>query len=149
MKPVQQPHPPIWYRVKTPEATVWAAANDANVVTLVRAKMARSITDRFRVEWKSLGKPISELPLFRYGPTHSPGTERAGRETNRRSGPIDPGEDILNFSGISMAFHLDLGLSRLNSTNCKMSVEPLPARVKGLELTLRANWKHRGLITFL
>ncbi|MBV8808644.1 MAG: LLM class flavin-dependent oxidoreductase, partial [Acidobacteriaceae bacterium] len=64
MKAVQRPHPPIWYGVKTPEATVWAAANDGNVVTLAPAKMARSITDRYLAEWEKLGKPISGLPLL-------------------------------------------------------------------------------------
>lgn len=64
MKPLQRPHPPIWYGLKTPEATVWAAANDANIVTLVPATIARSITDRYRAEWQKLGRQMSKLPLL-------------------------------------------------------------------------------------
>jgi alkanesulfonate monooxygenase SsuD/methylene tetrahydromethanopterin reductase-like flavin-dependent oxidoreductase (luciferase family) len=62
MKPVQRPHPPLWYGVMNPETTVWAAANDANIVTLKPAGAARNITDRYRAEWRKLGKPASKLP---------------------------------------------------------------------------------------
>jgi alkanesulfonate monooxygenase SsuD/methylene tetrahydromethanopterin reductase-like flavin-dependent oxidoreductase (luciferase family) len=64
MKPLQLPHPPIWYGTKSPEGAVWAAANDANIVTLAPAGAARAITDRYRAEWEKLGKPISKLPLL-------------------------------------------------------------------------------------
>jgi alkanesulfonate monooxygenase SsuD/methylene tetrahydromethanopterin reductase-like flavin-dependent oxidoreductase (luciferase family) len=64
MKPVQRPHPPLWYGVKTPETTAWAAANEANIVTLMPAGVAREITGRYRAEWQKLGKPVSELPLL-------------------------------------------------------------------------------------
>jgi alkanesulfonate monooxygenase SsuD/methylene tetrahydromethanopterin reductase-like flavin-dependent oxidoreductase (luciferase family) len=50
MKPVQRPHPPLWYGVMSPETTIWTAANDANIVTLQPAREARDITDRYRVE---------------------------------------------------------------------------------------------------
>ena len=64
MKPVQRPHPPLWYGVMGPETTVWAAANDANIVTLKLAREARDITDRYRAEWQKLGKLPSKLPLL-------------------------------------------------------------------------------------
>ncbi len=64
MKPVQRPHPPLWYGVKSSETTTWAAANEANLVTLMPAKLARGITDRYRAEWQTLGKPASKLPLL-------------------------------------------------------------------------------------
>ena len=64
MRPVQRPHPPLWYGVMHPEPAVWAAANDANIVTLRLANGAREITNRYRAEWESLGKPGSKLPLL-------------------------------------------------------------------------------------
>lgn len=64
MKPVQRPHPPLWYGVRTPETTIRTAANDANIVTLQPAPQAREITDRYRAEWQKLGKPASKLPLL-------------------------------------------------------------------------------------
>jgi alkanesulfonate monooxygenase SsuD/methylene tetrahydromethanopterin reductase-like flavin-dependent oxidoreductase (luciferase family) len=64
MKPLQQPHPPLWYGVLNPETTVWAAANDVNLVTLLPAATTRGITDRYRAEWAALGKPPEKLPLL-------------------------------------------------------------------------------------
>lgn len=64
MQPVQRPHPPLWYGVRSPETTIWTASNDANIVTLQPAQEARDITDRYRAEWQKLGKPASELPLL-------------------------------------------------------------------------------------
>jgi alkanesulfonate monooxygenase SsuD/methylene tetrahydromethanopterin reductase-like flavin-dependent oxidoreductase (luciferase family) len=64
MQPVQRPHPPLWYGVRSPETTIWTAANDANIVTLQPAHEAHEITDRYRAEWQKLGKPASKLPLL-------------------------------------------------------------------------------------
>ena len=61
---MQRPHPPLWYGIKSPETATWAAANEANVVTLMPAGVARDITDRYRSEWQKLGKPASNLPLL-------------------------------------------------------------------------------------
>jgi alkanesulfonate monooxygenase SsuD/methylene tetrahydromethanopterin reductase-like flavin-dependent oxidoreductase (luciferase family) len=64
MKPIQRPHPPLWYGIMSAETTAWAAANDVNVVTLMPAGAARDITDRYRAEWRQLGKPAEKLPLL-------------------------------------------------------------------------------------
>jgi alkanesulfonate monooxygenase SsuD/methylene tetrahydromethanopterin reductase-like flavin-dependent oxidoreductase (luciferase family) len=64
MKPVQRPHPPLWCGIMSPERAAWAAANEANIVTLTPAGVARAITDRYRDEWLKLGKPASKLPLL-------------------------------------------------------------------------------------
>jgi alkanesulfonate monooxygenase SsuD/methylene tetrahydromethanopterin reductase-like flavin-dependent oxidoreductase (luciferase family) len=63
-KTVQQPHPELWYGVFSPESTVWAAANDVNVVTLALADGTRAITDRYKAEWAALGKPLENIPLM-------------------------------------------------------------------------------------
>src|ERR1700731_3460701 len=62
LKPVQQPHPPLWYGISRPETVSWAVANDVNVVTFLRE--TRPLTDAYRAEWKELGKGDAELPLL-------------------------------------------------------------------------------------
>lgn len=64
LKPLQQPHPELWYGVLSPDTTAWAAANDVNIVTLALDAGARHIAERYRAEWAKLGKPIERLPLI-------------------------------------------------------------------------------------
>ena len=64
MKPVQRPHPPLWYGLISADSTVWAAANDVNIVSLALAPQAKVITDRYRAEWSLLGKPADRIPLM-------------------------------------------------------------------------------------
>jgi alkanesulfonate monooxygenase SsuD/methylene tetrahydromethanopterin reductase-like flavin-dependent oxidoreductase (luciferase family) len=64
LRPVQQPHPPLWYGVATPEASLWAARERANIVMRVPAAAARAIADRFRAEWDGLGHPQDPQPLI-------------------------------------------------------------------------------------
>lgn len=64
LKPLQQPHPELWYGVLSPDTTAWAAANDVNIVTLALDEGARHIAERYRAEWAKLGKPIERLPLI-------------------------------------------------------------------------------------
>lgn len=64
LKPVQKPHPELWYGVLSTETTAWAAQNNVNIVTLALDTRAREITDRYRAEWAKLGKPASEIPLM-------------------------------------------------------------------------------------
>jgi alkanesulfonate monooxygenase SsuD/methylene tetrahydromethanopterin reductase-like flavin-dependent oxidoreductase (luciferase family) len=61
-KPVQRPHPPIWYGAPNPEAIGWAAPRGINVVSLGPASRARAISDRYRAEWNALGRDAREIP---------------------------------------------------------------------------------------
>jgi alkanesulfonate monooxygenase SsuD/methylene tetrahydromethanopterin reductase-like flavin-dependent oxidoreductase (luciferase family) len=61
-KPVQRPHPPLWYGAPNAEAVAWAAPRAINVVSLGPPARARAISDRYRVEWEKLGRPAGELP---------------------------------------------------------------------------------------
>ena len=61
-KPVQRPHPPIWYGAPHADAIAWAAPRSINVVSLGPAARARAINDRYRDEWKRLGRDGSALP---------------------------------------------------------------------------------------
>jgi alkanesulfonate monooxygenase SsuD/methylene tetrahydromethanopterin reductase-like flavin-dependent oxidoreductase (luciferase family) len=63
LKPVQKPHPPLWYGLNTPDATVWAAKEKANIATLVPAPAARRVIDRFREEWAKCGHAAEPAPL--------------------------------------------------------------------------------------
>jgi len=61
-KPVQRPHPPIWYGAPHADAIAWAAPRSINVVSLGPGARARAISDRYREEWKKLGRDGSSLP---------------------------------------------------------------------------------------
>lgn len=61
-KPVQKPHPPIWYGAPNADAIGWAAPNGINVVSLGPASRARAIADRYRQEWAALGHDATTLP---------------------------------------------------------------------------------------
>ena len=56
LRPVQRPHPPLWYGTTIPENADWPAANDVNVVTIALRPTVRLIIDRYRAARASLGK---------------------------------------------------------------------------------------------
>ena len=62
MRPLQQPHPPLWYGIANPDSTVWAAAHDVNVISLMPLAIAGPCLKRYREEWAKLGKPSDQLP---------------------------------------------------------------------------------------
>jgi alkanesulfonate monooxygenase SsuD/methylene tetrahydromethanopterin reductase-like flavin-dependent oxidoreductase (luciferase family) len=61
-RPVQKPHPPVWYGAPNADAIGWAAPNRVNVVSLGPASRARAIADRYRQEWTTLGHDPATLP---------------------------------------------------------------------------------------
>jgi alkanesulfonate monooxygenase SsuD/methylene tetrahydromethanopterin reductase-like flavin-dependent oxidoreductase (luciferase family) len=63
-RPVQRPHPPVWYGAPNAEAIAWAAPRAVNVVSLGPAERARAISDRYRHEWKALGRADADLPMI-------------------------------------------------------------------------------------
>jgi len=63
-KPVQRPHPPIWYGAPNPDAIGWAAPRSVNVVSLGPAARARDISIRYRKEWGELGRKGDDLPMI-------------------------------------------------------------------------------------
>ena len=62
VKPVQHPHPPIWYGAPNADAVAWAAPRGINVVSLGPGARARAISDRYHEEWKRLGRDGGALP---------------------------------------------------------------------------------------
>jgi alkanesulfonate monooxygenase SsuD/methylene tetrahydromethanopterin reductase-like flavin-dependent oxidoreductase (luciferase family) len=61
---LQKPRPPLWYGLGNPEAAVWAAAVAANVISLRPALAARAALQRYRQEWRALGRAEHELPFM-------------------------------------------------------------------------------------
>lgn len=61
-KPLQRPHPPLWYGAPNADAIAWAAPNNINVVSLGPAARARAISDRYAHEWQKLGRDPGSLP---------------------------------------------------------------------------------------
>ena len=64
LRPLQRPHPPLWYGTNTADAAGWAAANAVNIVSLLPAGKVRAITDAYRHEWAALGNDPAAMPLL-------------------------------------------------------------------------------------
>jgi alkanesulfonate monooxygenase SsuD/methylene tetrahydromethanopterin reductase-like flavin-dependent oxidoreductase (luciferase family) len=56
LRPVQRPHPPLWYGLSTPENADWPAEHDVNVISLAPPLAVRPILDRYRAVRGRLGK---------------------------------------------------------------------------------------------
>lgn len=61
-RPAQLPHPPLWYGAPSPDAIAWAVPKSINVVSLGPADRARAIGDRYRTDWRALGRDDAALP---------------------------------------------------------------------------------------
>jgi alkanesulfonate monooxygenase SsuD/methylene tetrahydromethanopterin reductase-like flavin-dependent oxidoreductase (luciferase family) len=53
MKPLQQPHPPMWYATNSPESAARAARENVSVVTLLGSKESRSVITSYKEAWES------------------------------------------------------------------------------------------------
>jgi alkanesulfonate monooxygenase SsuD/methylene tetrahydromethanopterin reductase-like flavin-dependent oxidoreductase (luciferase family) len=56
LRPVQQPHPPLWYGTTIPANADWPAENDINIVSLGLREGVRSTFDRYLSVRDKLGK---------------------------------------------------------------------------------------------
>lgn len=61
-KPYQLPHPPIWYGAPSPDAIAWAVPKAINVVSLGPSARAKAISDRYRKDWRELGRGEADIP---------------------------------------------------------------------------------------
>ena len=61
LKPVQRPHPPLWYGVSIPDNADWPAQNDVNVVSLAPPAAVRPIFERYLATRRKLGKGDTAL----------------------------------------------------------------------------------------
>lgn len=84
-KPVQRPHPPVWYGAPNADAVGWAAPNAVNVVSLGPAARAKAITDRYRKEWADIGRNATDIPMM--GITRHIVTAPTDKEAKEMAGP--------------------------------------------------------------
>ncbi len=63
-KPLQRPHPPLWYGAPNAGAVAWAATRGVNVISLGPASRAREIACRYRDEWSAAGRLNGDLPMI-------------------------------------------------------------------------------------
>ena len=64
MKPLQQPHPAMWYALAAPESTVWPAHQGMNIVCGGPVARHRAVTDPYRAEWSKAQGPDAREPLM-------------------------------------------------------------------------------------
>jgi alkanesulfonate monooxygenase SsuD/methylene tetrahydromethanopterin reductase-like flavin-dependent oxidoreductase (luciferase family) len=48
LRPLQRPHPPLWYGTTIPENAEWPAANGVNIVSIALRPTVRAIIERYR-----------------------------------------------------------------------------------------------------
>src|SRR5580693_2213521 len=61
-RPVQRPHPPLWYGTRTPAKAHWCARLGMPMMALVPSQAVRTLTDAYKAEWASLGRAVDDLP---------------------------------------------------------------------------------------
>ena len=64
LRPVQRPHPPLWFGISHAGRAEWAAEHEVNVVALLPAGMVRPITDAYRAEWEARGRAPEDIPFM-------------------------------------------------------------------------------------
>ena len=64
LRPVQRPHPPLWYGTTIPENADWPAAHNVNIVTIALREQGRVIAERYRAVRARLDRPADEDPLI-------------------------------------------------------------------------------------
>lgn len=88
MKPLQWPHPPMWYAVGSPDSAVWPARNGVNVVCGGPVSRVRATSDRYREERAAAGLQSSIEPLIGVNRYIVVGeTDREAHEIGRKAWP--------------------------------------------------------------
>ena len=64
LRPLQRPHPPMWYGASRPEGAAFAAKSGFNIVANTPAERARPIYQAYRDSWAATGRPEADLPLM-------------------------------------------------------------------------------------
>jgi len=66
LRPVQRPHPPLWYGAGSPDSIRWCAQNAINMVTLALGERVRQGTDLYRSEWQGAPEAIPLMGVSRH-----------------------------------------------------------------------------------
>ena len=64
LRPLQRPHPPMWYGASRPEGAALAAEKGFNIVANAPAERARPIYDIYRETWAGLGRGDADTPML-------------------------------------------------------------------------------------
>lgn len=65
MRPLQEPHPPLWYGVLKPETAEWSARQGMHIVCgNGPASEVRACIDRYRATWQEIATPGAAAPLM-------------------------------------------------------------------------------------
>jgi alkanesulfonate monooxygenase SsuD/methylene tetrahydromethanopterin reductase-like flavin-dependent oxidoreductase (luciferase family) len=63
-RPLQQPHPPLWFAPLEPSRAADAARIGGHIVTLTPNAGAKAITDAYRATWLAANHSVSTMPLM-------------------------------------------------------------------------------------
>jgi alkanesulfonate monooxygenase SsuD/methylene tetrahydromethanopterin reductase-like flavin-dependent oxidoreductase (luciferase family) len=66
LRPVQRPHPPLWYGAGSPDSIRWCARNGVNIVTLALGERVRQATDLYRTEWQGAPEAMPLMGVSRH-----------------------------------------------------------------------------------
>ena len=68
VSPLQQPHPPVWYGVHSPDAAERAARKGLHTINLDRPEETRVCSERYRAVWRETrgDEPLPKLGLGRF-----------------------------------------------------------------------------------
>jgi alkanesulfonate monooxygenase SsuD/methylene tetrahydromethanopterin reductase-like flavin-dependent oxidoreductase (luciferase family) len=86
LKPVQRPHPPLWYGLTRPDGAAWAARESINVVTNGAIARIRPLMDRYCTEWQTQhgnNVPLPRLAVSRH--IYVGETTEEAEDTGRRA----------------------------------------------------------------
>ena len=64
IRPLQRPHPPLWYGTGSSHRNAWAAAHDVNLLCLVSNERTRAVFDDYRERLAGLGKAEADWPFM-------------------------------------------------------------------------------------
>jgi alkanesulfonate monooxygenase SsuD/methylene tetrahydromethanopterin reductase-like flavin-dependent oxidoreductase (luciferase family) len=67
IRPLQRPHPPIWYGAHVPESAERAARRNLNIVSLDPPDMTRDCTERYRAVWNEAHGAPAPFPKMGLG----------------------------------------------------------------------------------
>ncbi len=67
LRPLQKPHPPVWYGVHAPDSAVRAARRALNVIDLDPTPETRLTIDSYRSTWRELHGAAAPLPKLGLG----------------------------------------------------------------------------------
>ena len=65
IRPVQKPHPPLWYGTASSHRNQWAAEHDVNLLCLIPNARSREVFDDYRARLAKLGKAEPYIGLAR------------------------------------------------------------------------------------